>query len=199
MSLPPIARNLLATVVVLGLLVGAIGAAVYSAYTTVSSNEGNTFTAGSIDLTDNDSGSALFSVSGFVPGDVFQRCIQVNYTSTGNVESSVRLYGTTSGDGLADYVDVEVRRGTTPATNASGDCTGFTPDATDYEGDGAGVIATGELDEFPADYNAAVVDPEAAWETGDSIVYQITFAIQNDNDAQGLSASQDFVFEARTL
>lgn len=184
---------------VLGLLVAAVGAAIFSAYSTVTSNEGNTFTAGSITLTDNDSGSALFSVSGFVPGDVFQRCIQVNYASTGAVQSSVRLYGTTSGDGLADYIDVEIRRGTTPATNISGDCTGFTADATDYQGDGPGVIATGELDDFPADYATAVVDPDSAWDSGDGAVYEITFAIQNDNAAQSLSVGQDFVFEARTL
>lgn len=199
MTLTPTARNLLATVVVVGLLIAAVGAAVFSAYTSVTSNEGNTFTAGTIELTDNDSGSALFNVSGFTPGDSFVRCIRVDYESTGGVQSGLKLFGATGGTGLADYLDIQVRRGTMPAVGSSGDCTGFTPDATDYEGDGPGVFVDTTLINFPANYDDGIADPVATWSDGDSAVYEITLTVQNDNDAQGLAATQDFSFEARNL
>lgn len=198
-KLTPTARNLLATVVVLGLLVATVGAAVFSAYTSVASNEGNTFTAGTITLTDNDSGSALFNVNGFTPGDSFIRCIQVDYQSTGGVTSNLKLYGTTGGTGLAQYLDLRIRRGTTPSTGAPGDCTGFAPDTVDYEGFGAGVFVDSTLDSFPTTFAGGIADPIGTWSSGDKAVYEITLTVQNDNAAQGLDATQDFAFEARNL
>src|ERR1700710_1883099 len=121
----PLIRNLLATIVVLGVAIALIGGAVFSAYTSVSSNDGNQFTAGTIGLSDNDSGSALFSVSAFVPGDSYTKCLRVDYSSTGGVQSDVHLYGS-SGGSLVPYLDLKVRRGTQPPTSTSGDCTGFT-------------------------------------------------------------------------
>ena len=198
-KLTPTARNLLATVVVLGLLVVTVGAAVFSAYTSVASSEGNTFTAGTIKLTDNDSGSALFNVNGFTPGDSFIRCIQVDYQSTGGVTSNLKLYGTTGGTGLAQYLDLKIRRGTMPAPGAPGDCTGFTPDTVDYEGFGDGIFVDTTLDAFPTTYAAGITDPIGTWASGDKAVYEITLTVQNDNLAQGLDATQDFAFEARNL
>ncbi len=199
MTLTPTARNLLATVVIVGLLIAAVGAAVYSAYTSVTANQGNSFTAGSISLSDNDAGSALFTVQGFTPGDSFVKCIQVDYASTGGVQSNVKLYGSTGGTGLDRYLDLRIRRGTTPATGASGDCTGFAPDATDYDGNGAGVIYDDTLERFGDDYATGTADPAAAWSDGDRAVYEITLTVQNDNAAQGLGVTQNFAFEARTL
>lgn len=199
MTLNTTARNLLATIVVLGLLVAAVGSAVFSAYTSVASNDGNTFTAGTIALTDNDSGSALFNVQGFTPGDTFVRCIQVSYASTGGVQSSVRFFGQTGGNGLDEFLDVRVRRGTTTAVNPSGDCAGFTPDAVDYNGDGNGVIVNSTLRAFPDDYATGIVDPAASWSAGASAVYEIAISVQSSPLAQGLDATQDFSFEARNL
>lgn len=199
MTLTPTARNLLATVVVVGLLIATVGAAVFSAYTSVSSNEGNTFTAGTIALTDNDSGSALFSVNGFTPGDSFVRCIRLDYASTGGVQSGIKLFGNTGGTGLADYLDLRIRRGTMPAPGPPADCTGFAPDVADYEGNGAGVFVDTALTQFPSTYAGGVQDPVGAWSDGDSAVYEITLTVQNDNAAQGLAATQDFSFEARNL
>lgn len=202
--LPPVplsftARNLLATVVVVGLLIAAVGAAVFSSYTSVAGNEANKFTAGTIALKDNDAGSALFEVNGFTPGDAFTRCIRIDYASTGGVQSNLKLYGSSGGDGLADYLDLRVRRGTMPAPGAPGACTGFTADTTDFKGFGAGVIVDSALKDFPKSYTTGITDPIGSWSDGDGAVYEITLTVQNDNDAQGLSATQDFSFEARNL
>ncbi len=174
MTLTPTARNLLATVVIVGLLIAAVGAAVYSAYTSVTANQGNEFTAGSISLSDNDAGNALFTVQGFTPGDSFVKCIEVDYSSTGGVQSNVKLYGSTGGSGLDRYLDLRIRRGTMPTTGTSGDCTGFTPDATDYDGNGAGVIYDATLENFGDDYATGTTDPAPAWNDGDKAVYEIT-------------------------
>lgn len=199
MTLPPLARNLLSTVVVLGLLLAAVGVTVFSAYTSVTSNDGNSFTAGSIQLTDNDGGSALFNVNGFTPGDSFRRCLRVNYTSTGGVQSEIRLFGTTTGT-LGDFLDLEIRRGTVPAGTPFGDCTGFIPESADPLGHGPGVILQGgTLADFPDNAAGALVDPAGTWANGDSVVYEIRLDVQNDNAAMGLSVTQDFRFEARTL
>lgn len=201
MTLTPTARNLLATVVVVGLLIATVGAAVFSSYTSVATNDNNTFTAGTIKLTDNDAGSALFSVQGFTPGDSFIRCIQVDYASTGGVLSNLKLYGRTGGTGLDKYIDLRIRRGTQTAgaSTGSGDCTGFTPDTTDFQGNGAGVFVDTTLDQFPQSFATGVSDPVPSWASGDKAVYEITMTVQNDNAAQGLSATQDFSFEARNL
>lgn len=199
MTLNPTVRNLLLTVVIVGLLIAAVGAAVFSTYTTVTSNNGNTFKAGEISLSDNDSGSALFTINGFVPGDSFVRCIEVDYTSTQGVQSQVRLWGNTGGNGLDQYLDLKIRRGTQPATTTSGDCTGFTPDTTDYISSGAGVFYDDTLQRFPDDWTGGTDDPKPAWDNGDIVVYEITLTVQNNNNAQGLTATQDFRFEAHTL
>lgn len=198
MTLPPLARNLLATVVVLGLLVAAVGIAVFSAYTSVTSNDGNQFSAGSIQLTDDDGGSALFNVAGFTPGDTFTRCLRVRYDSTGGVQSEVRLFGRTVGT-LADFLDLRIRRGSAPVGGPAGSCGGFTPEAADHVGLGPGVIVDDTLADFPDDEIGAVVDPSGAWGTGDEVVYEISLHVQNDNAAMGLSVTQDFRFEARNL
>jgi len=195
----PLIRNLLATIVVLGVLIALIGGAVFSAYTSVATNDGNQFTAGTIGLTDNDAGTALFAVAGFVPGDTYTKCLTVNYQSTGGVQSAVRLYGQSGGTGLVTYLDLQIRRGSSPPAASPGDCTGFTADPTDYDGDGAGVIYKGPLGSFGTNYATGTADPQPSWSNGDSAVYQITITVQNNNLAQGLSATQDFSFEAHNL
>jgi hypothetical protein len=199
-TLNPTVRNLLATVVVLGLLIATIGAAIFSTYTSVASNENNTFTAGTIALTDNDAGSALFNVGGFSPGDAFTKCLEVTYNSTGGVQSDVKLYGSTTGSGLDQYLDLQIRRGSMPLPGAApGDCAGFTPDATDYSGDGPGMVVSSTLRDFPDSYATGITDPVGAWSSGDKAVYEITLTVQSDNTAMGLSAVQDFSFEAHNL
>ena len=66
----------------------------------------------------------------------------------------MRLYGTTTGTGLDQYLDLKVTRGTyTPSEPAFDSCTNFQPDGTEYiAGKGNGVIYDGTLQGFPDDY-----------------------------------------------
>jgi hypothetical protein len=184
--------KLLATVAVLGLLAGALGAVVHSSFTATAKNEGNSFETGSISLTDGDSAHVLFDLDGLEPASGVQsRCVKVSYGSTGALRSTVRLFGTSSG-ALSEYLNVKVTRGSFAggAPGANG-CDGFSADAN-------GVLFDDTLDVYPRSWDDGIVDPDTQWQAGDSAVYRFDVAVADTDDAQGKSASHAFSFEART-
>ena len=157
-------------------------------------NAGNTFTAGTVVLGDNDAGTALFNVSNARPGAALSQCIQVQYT--GSLSATVRLYGAMTG-ALAPYVRLTMTRGTDPAPTFSG-CTTFTADTTNYVGLGPGVLYDGTLAAYPSSYATGVVDPLASWTTGQKASYRFTVELLDNNAAQGLSMGATFSWEARS-
>lgn len=100
-----------------------VGRASYSAFTARVSNTGNSLAAGTVVLNDDDSGSALFSLTNLKPGSSGSRCIAV--TSTGSLPSAVKLYATDAATtkSLAGYVGWTVTQGN-GGTYSS--CSGFT-------------------------------------------------------------------------
>lgn len=178
--------KLITSAVILALLGVVVSGTVHSAFSTTTSNAGNSYGAGTVALSDNDAGSALFSMSNLKPGDTLTKCIKVDYT--GSLTSAVKLYGTTGGTGLDQYLDLVVRRGSFPgAPPASNACTGFSSAAT---------IHSGTLTAFPDSYAAGL--DEGSWTNGTSNVYEITVTLQDNNSAQGLTATQTFTWEARS-
>ena len=142
---------------VLALVAIAAGGATFAAYTATTQNDSNRIEAGSVKLSDNGDGTSLMSMASGVPGDTRSACIKVTFD--GSLASTVRLYGTTTGSGLDQYLDLKVTRGTyTPSDPAFKSCANFQPDATNYVGAGNGVIYTGTLQGFPDDYATSVVD-----------------------------------------
>jgi predicted ribosomally synthesized peptide with SipW-like signal peptide len=195
---PGTRHKLLASAVVLGLIGVLVGAGTLSAFTATTSNSGNSFAAGTVTLTDNDAGSAIFSLSGMKPGDTDSGCIQVTYG--GSLAATVRLYGTTAGTGLDPYLDLVVTRGTV-SSGSFDSCTNFTADSTNYIGAGAGVMYSGTLAGFADSYAAGHVDPTAgspeSWTNGEVHAYRFQITLQDDNAAQNLTATQTFTWEAR--
>jgi hypothetical protein len=128
----------LGTAVLLGLL--GSGALVWrgtsALFTATTTSPGNSWTAGTVALGDDDSGSALFSAAGLVPGDQAENCLTVDYT--GDVATAVKLYATSFTDpgSLAQYLHLVVQEG---SGGGYGDCTGFVPSSG---------IWTGTLDGF---------------------------------------------------
>jgi hypothetical protein len=122
-------------------------------------------------------------------------------TYQGSLPSTVKLYGTTGGTGLDDYLTLKVTRGTYGGPDPGyKSCTGFQPDATDYIGAGAGVVYNGTLKDYPDDFATAVVDPPggaATWTTGEQHVYKLEVTLQSNLAAQGKTATQTFTWEAR--
>ena len=176
-----------------------VGGVTLAAYTSDTPSSGNRIEAGSVDLRDNDSGAALLSLSGAIPGDTDSGCIKVTYQ--GSLPSTVKLYGTTGGTGLDQYLSLKVTRGTYSGSDPGYDsCTGFQPDATDYIGAGPGIVYDGTLQDYPDDYATAVADPPggpATWTTGEEHVYKLEVTVQANLAAQGKTATQTFTWEAR--
>ncbi|MBT2504267.1 hypothetical protein [Curtobacterium sp. ISL-83] len=98
----------------------------YAAFSSVTRNAGDSWSAGSVTLTDDDRGAAAFNVSGLVPGDGGTKCIVV--TSNSNTPGEIRDYAAnlSSSTGLPQHINFTLQMGTGGSFN---DCTGFVPDA----------------------------------------------------------------------
>ena len=180
------------------LLSGGTFVGTLAAFAATTSNTANTFTTGTVLLSDNDAGSAMLSLSGAKPGDASTACIRVTYAGT--LPATVRPYGTTTGSGLDAYLTLTVTRGAiTSPTFPS--CTGFTADATNYLGAGAGIVYSGTLQAYADDYASAVPDPTAAathtWVQNETHDYKFSITVVDNNVAQGKNATQTFTWEAR--
>jgi hypothetical protein len=193
-------RTSVLTLVVVMLIATLAGVQTRAAFSATTVSAGDSFASGTVALADNDSGTAVLSLSAAVPGNSDSGCITVTYT--GSLASAVRLYGTTTGTGLDTYLDLKVTRGGfSGAPPAFDSCTTFTSDATDYIGSGSGVVYDGTLQAFPDDYAAGRVDPLAAgpetWTTNEAHVYKLQITLQANPSAQGKAATQTFTWEAR--
>jgi hypothetical protein len=192
-------HKVLASAVVLGLMGVVAGVSTFSAFTATTANAGNTFAAGSVVIGDNDSNGAMFSMSALKPGDNDEGCITVTYTGT--LAAGVKMYGTTGGTGLDPYINLVVTRGTI-ASPSFDSCAGFSADATNYIGSGAGVVYSGTLAGYADNYAAGLVDAPGGgntevWNTNEVHTYRFAVSVADNDLAQGLNATQTFTWEAR--
>jgi hypothetical protein len=183
------------------LCVGALGSlaamGVFGAFSATTTNAGNTITAGTVAIADNDAGAAMYSIANAKPGESVSKCIKVTYT--GSVDADVHIYTTSTIGSLGQYVDLTITPGT-QATSTFPSCTGFTPDS-------GGALYTGTLQNFgtaKGSYANGVVDNPGTsatrWVANDSVVYQITATLQSSapDVAQGLTTgAHTFTWEAR--
>ncbi|MEO8261253.1 MAG: hypothetical protein ABI566_01675 [Pseudolysinimonas sp.] len=96
-----------------------------AAFTATTRNSGNNWETGSVLLSDDDLGTASFSVTGIVPGQTGTKCLVV--TSESTVPGEVRIYVDNVGaQGLENHITITLETGT---GGSFADCTGFTPDA----------------------------------------------------------------------
>ena len=164
-------RVLTVLAVVLGIVLsGAVVlTASRAAFSDTTSNSNNSFTTGTVDLIDDDSGSAAFTVSNMVPGQTVIRCILVTYQGTIVNTGPVRLYsgGFTDSGTLGSHLNLTVEEGT--GGNFSS-CTGFTA---------SGTIESATLTQFNIDHTnypngAGTWDPSG---TPESRTYRITVQV----------------------
>lgn len=186
-------RKLLATLATVGTLGSLAAYAAFSAFSSSTTNPGNNVSTGTVVLSDNDAGAALYNLTNQAPNNVVQRCIKVSYT--GSLDADVKLYlpGGSVGS-LGPYVNLTVEKGT-QASPSFPSCSGFTPQSTVYNG---------TLQNFAASYsgwsNGLAVYPgsQTKWNPGDELVFRFTVSVQDDNNAQGLTTgSHAFTWEAR--
>jgi hypothetical protein len=188
-------------VVVAAVLAGsATGAYTWAAFVATANVSGNEISTGTVSISDTDNGSAAVALTNAGPGASNAGCVRVHYQGT--LASTVRLYGTTTGSGLDQYLDLTVTRGAySPSDPPPGSCTNFQADSTDYIGAGAGVVYNGTLQNFPDTWATGLVDASAGslevWNFDEVHVYRFQVTLQNNIAAEGLNASQSFTWDAR--
>ena len=191
--------KLLLSLVIVGAVASLAAFATFSAFSSTTTNDGNSFAAGTVYLTDNDAGSALYNVSGKKPGDTAQGCIKLTYA--GSLASTVKLYTTSSIGSLGQYIDMTVEKGTQSGSPTFPSCTGFTADS-------GGTIYTGTLANFAATKTSfasgvsAFPGSQAQWNQNDTLVYRITLTLQDNNTANGgasalSTGTHSFTWEAQ--
>ena len=179
----------------LGILAGAVlltGAfivtASIAAFSDTTDNTGNTWSTGTVVLTDDDGGSGiLFTVVGMKPLDVVTNCIVVTYEGT-LLPADVVLYGVSGGTGLDAYLDLIVEEGTGGIFN---NCSGFSATSTVYTG---GTLADFAVAHTNFGNGAGTWTPSA---NPESVTFKFTATLQDNNAAQGLDATATFTWEAQ--
>lgn len=164
-----------------------------AAFSDVTDNTGNSFAAGSVELVDDDSSTALFTVTGMAPGDSVVECITVTYQGSITDPGPVMLYsgGYTGSQPLAAALQLTVAEGT---GGEFGDCDGFVG-STLVEGETIDSLATAH-----ASY-ATGVEGWTPSATPQSRTYRFTVQLAGDA-ADALQGTQvtaaAFVWEVRS-
>ncbi|MEQ1699421.1 MAG: hypothetical protein ABMA25_04885 [Ilumatobacteraceae bacterium] len=168
------------------LAAGLVWQASYAAFSADTRNAGNSWSSGTVALTDDDGGSARFSVTNLIPGQTATACIRV--TSTSSVFGPVKLYtlNATNMVGLAEYIKVSVTQGDGGSFSS---CTGFVADS-------AGLIVDSRSLAYIATNYSSYATGVGGWTTAispESKTYQITYTF----DATGLTQEQLDAFQGQ--
>jgi hypothetical protein len=165
-----------------------------AAFVAQNENISNTVTSAAVDLTDNDSSSAMFNSVGLLPNTNVTKCIEVTYT--GNVDPMpVQLYATTVPTGtLAQYLNLTIDVAE-ENSDAFGTCTNFgLPN-------GSTNVYTGTLGAFANAYPNYATSRSAQWDptgSGQARMYRFTISVQDVPAAEGLNTTFGFTWETRT-
>jgi hypothetical protein len=167
-----------------GFMVWTASNAAFSGTTT---NPSNSWAAGSVALTDDDSATAMFNASGLTPTASVTNCITVTYNGT--VTAPIKLYGAApGGTGLATYLNLTVEVGTGGSFNS---CAGFSPSSS---------LFTGTVATFGSTYTNYSNGVDTTWApTGaaQTKVFRFTVQLANNSAAQGLTCTMPFTWEAQ--
>lgn len=178
-----------AAIVLASVLVTSTTRAAFSSTTT---NVGNSVSTGSVVLTDSDSATAMFdNITGIAPGTNVDRCIRVDYT--GSIDPvAVKLYmGAAPTGTLGQYLNLQVDVGASNADSFSA-CTSFSSTSMLY---------SGTIDGFRTAYQAWASGLATTWDpagTGEARMFRFRIAVQNTDTAQGLSSGFGFTWETQS-
>lgn len=156
-----------------------------AAFTATTDNTSNSFSTGTVSITDDDSGSTMFTVTNMQPNTAVVECIEVDYT--GSVfPTTVKLHGVTTGT-LDTYLNTQIELGT---GGGYGDCASFVTGST---------LFTNTLENFGATHtnyaNGLTVYTPTIGSTNRTLRFTVT--LQDNNSAQGLSSTAAFTFEVQ--
>ena len=159
-----------------------------SAFSDTTANGSNSWAAGTVVITDDDAGVAMFTPTNMKPGDSNTVCIKATYSGS-LVPATVKLYGVSGGTGLDAYLDVTIDIGT---GGVFGNCTGFIAD-------GGPSAFSGTLAAFAATHTN-FANGIAGWSPAvnpESKTYRVIVSLADNNAAQGLNGTATFTWEAQ--
>jgi hypothetical protein len=180
-----------------GVLAGLLGSATLvwqgtnAAFTATTGNGANSWSSGTVVVSDDDSGSALFTTGPLVPGDTGARCIAVTYS--GSIAANVRLYPSSASGALAPYLTLVVEQGSGAGNVGSAStCTGF-----------AGTtVWSGTLAAFASSATSfgTGIGTFAPTGSGQVQVYRLTWTLDaaTPDAAQGATATTSLVWQAQS-
>lgn len=169
-----------------------VGHASYSAYSSTASNPTSNWRSGTVNISGDDSQTALFSASGLKPGSADSKCIAV--TSTGSLASTVKLYGTgyATTKNLASSINLKIEQGT---GGNFGSCTGFTAQPT------GGTVFNDTLAAFSGktNYSTGLTTWSPTGTDPETKVFKITYTLDPSapDSTQGGTAGVGFTWEAQ--
>jgi hypothetical protein len=190
-------NKLLASVLVVGVLGTVAAGGVFGVFSATTQNAGNEISTGTVSLSDNDGGSAMFNIANAKPGESWTRCIKVSYAGT--LPADVHMYLKDATGPLATYLSLTIKQGSQAAATFPS-CTGFTPDATN----GNGTVFQGPVQSpVPGSWDASLtLNPfgQTSWAPGTTQVYQFEMLLDPaaPDTVQGSSTgTMTAVWEAR--
>ncbi|HEX8626632.1 MAG TPA: hypothetical protein VF755_00480 [Catenuloplanes sp.] len=169
-----------------GALVWQASSAAFTASTT---NPGNTWSAGTVAMSDSlggpTAGTAMFSPSAqLVPGSSANACIDVTFT--GNVASTVKLYSNDPTGSLGLYLTMKIEEGATSTT--CGAATGWT------------LLANQTLEAFYAAPRTSWTNGVSTWAPSATATrrFKFTYTLEDNPSAQSQTTSVTYTWEVRS-
>jgi predicted ribosomally synthesized peptide with SipW-like signal peptide len=180
------------------LIVGVLGAVAVvgslAAFNAQTTSAGNRIQAGTVLLTTNSSGSAVYDITDARPGQAYERCVRVTYGGT--LAATVKMYISSGAVSSGTRFTIQVQRGTNSGGSGFPNCGTFTPSGT--------VFATADLGTFPTTLAAAVDIKGSAFgplvaPATESLDLRITVTPKDDGSTGGFdSGSHTFTWDAQS-
>jgi hypothetical protein len=144
------------------------------------------WTAGTLAISDDDAGTALFTVTGIKPGDTGQKCITVSYG--GDLTVPVKLYASASSGTLRSYLTLTVEQG---VGGSYADCSAITGTSTLW---GPNTLST-----FASTYTSWS-NGLTTWTptTAASRTFRFTWSLDDNDLAASTSGAVTFGWEVRS-
>lgn len=174
----------IATIGAVGLAGMIVTTASRAAFSETTTNTGNSFTAGDLVLTDDDSTNTMFSIAGMVPGQTATKCINITYAGSSTIAdpAAVKMYAGFTDSGTFDtYLDLDIDYGSSADGGGTFSCTNYSE---------TGGVYAGTLASLGTDYSSgsSVWDPSSAGET-QSVEITVTLNASTPNSQQGESVT----------
>lgn len=182
-------RKILLSALLLLSLTSAGAFGTWAAFSATTTNPGNSFDSGTVTISDNDSGSAMFAVTGVRPGSTGSTCMKVLYT--GSLAATIKVYTGNVSNTFSNDFTIDIDK-STAGSDTFQNCTGFAG------GSVTNLVTDSTVGSLPTNYaggytlDAAATNP-TPWYI--RVTYELG-AGAGDGD-QGKSAEFDIVFEAR--